>query len=140
MITPLILAQIKISSWNMMDFSHSLAAHLAVATEGSASHGRLCVVLPGGGAWSGRYFAAGDFTAGAGFLLESGTGFASLPEAKPILLPPHLPRLKALMLGAPLALMIVGYLSDLGLGGLVVNESSSVLVGGLILTLKPAIT
>ena len=62
------------------------------------------------------------------------------PRLNLFLLPPHLLRLKALMLGAPLALMILGYLSDLGLGGLVVNESSSVFVEELILTLKPAIT
>ena len=43
------------------------------------------------------------------------------------------------LLGATLALMIVGYLSDLGLGGLVVNESYSVFVGEFISTLKPAI-
>ena len=43
------------------------------------------------------------------------------------------------LLGAALALMIVGYLSDLGLEGLVVNESTSVFVGEFILTLKPAI-
>ena len=54
----------------MMDFSHSLAGHHAVATGSSASRGRLCTVLPGGGVWSGRHFAASDFTAGAGFIFS----------------------------------------------------------------------